>query len=320
MLTATMNLDGIVDAAPNVLETITRELFNKADAAMRAGGESQLTACLRLGLRSASIMHGMARVLDLHTLDAFDTLNRAAIEAKDLLMHFRFNDQDTRKKIGYWFAGAKDNAWKADHARLDHFLTKQVSVLENVDLGAAWSKMSVLAHPTTYATDNSSAVLVNRLTGRLRAIDTESLVLKRADYVVGIARLFMATHDLPGWIPLGLNLANVPDCRAFVINAELVAGPLWPHQLAIRSRTIASGHRRRGLESRQTRPARTLAGSTLSNDRQPGHNPVLPIKNRVKEVLATNHPEQLNRHPCDGPVPSKQGMGSTLLKCAFFKQ
>ena len=226
MFTATMNLDGIVDAAPKVLETLTRELFNKADAAIRADKESQLTACLQLGLRSASIMHGMSRVLDLHTFDAFETLNRAAIEAKDLLMHFRFNDQDTRKKIRYWFAGAKDNAWKADHARLDHFLTKQVPVLVNANLGVAWSKMSVLAHPTKYAADNSSVVLVNRLTGRLTAVDIENFTLRRADYVVGIARLFMATYDLPGWVPLGLNLTNIPDCRSFVINAELVGGPI----------------------------------------------------------------------------------------------
>src|ERR1039458_1284131 len=182
MLTATMNLDDILDAAPSVLETITLELFNKADAAIRADGESQLTACLRLGLRSASIMHGMARLLDPHTLDAFEALNRAAIEAKDLLMHFRFNDEDTRKKIGYWFAGAKDNAWKADHARLGHFLTEQARVLVNVELGVAWSRMSVLAHPTRYATDNSSAVLVSRLTGRLRAADIESFTLRSEEH------------------------------------------------------------------------------------------------------------------------------------------
>jgi len=88
MCTPTMNLDGIVDSAPKVLEALTRELFNKADAAMRANKESQLTACLQLGLRSVSITHGMSKVLDLHTLDAYETLNRAAIEARDLLMHF----------------------------------------------------------------------------------------------------------------------------------------------------------------------------------------------------------------------------------------
>jgi hypothetical protein len=235
MLTATMDLDGIVDASPHVLEALTRELFIKADAAMRADKESQLTACLRLGLRSASIMHGMSRVLDLHTFDSYETLNRAAIEARDLLMHFRFDDESARRKIGYWFAGAKDNAWKADHARLDDFLTKQ-AVLLNTSLGESWSRMSVLTHPTKYAADNSTVVIINRMTGRVNGIDSTNITLKRADHVVGIARLLLATvYDLPGWIPLGLNLANLPDAQQFCINAELVGGPILndpnPHPL-----------------------------------------------------------------------------------------
>ena len=234
-LTATMNLDGIVEAAPDVLEALTREIFVNSDAAMLADSESQLTACLQLGLRSASIMHGMSKVLDLHTFDAYETLNRAAIEARDLLMHFRFDDADTRKRIGYWFTGAKDNAWKADHARLDQFLTKQ-GVLLNTQLGESWSRMSVLAHPTRYAADNSTVVIVNRMTGRLNGIDSTNITLKRADYVVGIARLFLATvYDLPGWIPLGLNLENISDFKQFCINAELVGGPILnapiPHPL-----------------------------------------------------------------------------------------
>lgn len=253
MLTATMNLDGIVDAAPHLLEALTRELFIKADAAMRAAKESQLTACLQLGLRSASITHGMSRVLDLQTLDSYETLNRAAIEARDLLMHFRFNDESARRKIGYWFAGAKDSAWKADHTRLDAFLTKQALLL-NTSLGESWSRMSVLTHPTKYAADNSTVVTINRITGRVNGIDSTNITLKRADYVVGIARLFLATvYDLPGWIPLGLNLTNIPDVQQFCINAELVGGPILndpnPHPL----RTIASGPQRRSLDTEHLR-------------------------------------------------------------------
>ena len=96
--------------------------------------------------------------------------------------------------------------------------------------------MSVLAHPTKYAADNSTVVITHRMTGRLNGIDITNITLKRADYVVGIARLFMATvYDLPGWIPLGLNLANIPDFKPFCINAELVGGPIVnatvPHPL-----------------------------------------------------------------------------------------
>lgn len=68
--------------------------------------------------------------------------------------------------------------------------------------------MSVLTHPTKYAADNSTVVIINRMTGRVNGIDSTNITFKRADYVVGIARLILATvYDLPGWISLGLNLA-----------------------------------------------------------------------------------------------------------------
>lgn len=120
-----MTLDDVLNAAPKALDELTRELLRRVIDARRADPKSQLTACLQLGLRSASIMHGMARVLDLHTLDSYETLSRAAIEARDLLMHFRLKDKATEDKIKYWFAGGKDNAWKADHAKVVEFLARQ---------------------------------------------------------------------------------------------------------------------------------------------------------------------------------------------------
>jgi hypothetical protein len=154
---------------------------------MLADAKSQLTACLQLGLRSASIMSGMARVLDLPTLDSFETLNRAAIEARDLLMYFRFDEKGIRDRVGYWFAGSADNAWKADHAKVDEFLTKQGAI--GLQLASNWSKLSVLTHPTKYAADNSAVVVVHRMTGLLNGL---SISQKRADYIVGISRLIMA--------------------------------------------------------------------------------------------------------------------------------
>lgn len=235
ILTATMNLDEIVDAAPNLLEALTRELLDRHAFALYVNRKSQLTACLQLGLRAASILHGMSKVLDLHTIDSYETLVRAAIEARDLLMYFRFDDKGTRDKIGYWFAGRHDSAWKADHARLDEFLTKQ-DVLLKTQLGESWSRTSVLTHPTMYAADNSTVVVINRMTGRVNALDGTQITMKRADYVVGIARLVLATvYDLPGWIPLGLNPVNIPNLQQFCINAELVGGPILndpnPHPL-----------------------------------------------------------------------------------------
>jgi hypothetical protein len=167
-------------------------------------------------------MHGMARVLNLHTLDSYETLNRAAIEARDLLMHFRFNDKGTREKIGYWFAGAKDNAWKADHTKVEEFLVKRGAL--DIRLGVNWSKVSVLTDPTRYAAENSTVVIVHRMTGRLNGLNIKQ---KQADYVLGIARLIMAAvYDFQGWIPLGLNRANMPSFQWFCQNAELIGAPI----------------------------------------------------------------------------------------------
>jgi len=217
-----MSLTDVLDDAPKALDELTSELVRRADEAMRDNNKSQLTACLQLGLRSASIMHGMARVLDLSTLDSYETLNRAAIEARDLLMHFRFDDKGTREKIGYWFAGAKDNAWKADHTKVEEFLKKQGAL--DVQLGVSWSRVSVLAHPTMYAADNSTVIIVHRKTGLLNGLN---ITQKRADYVVGMARLIMAcAYDFPGWIQLGLNHSNMPSFQWFCQSAELIGGPI----------------------------------------------------------------------------------------------
>lgn len=217
-----VTLDELLASAPEALAELTAELFRRADIAMRADKESQLTACLQLGLRAASIAHGMARVIDLHTLDSFETLNRAAIEARDLLMHFRFDDKGTREKIGYWFAGAKDSAWKPDHTKIDEFLTKQGAV--GIQLASNWSKLSVLTHPTKYAADNSTVVIVNRVTGLLNGLN---IVHKRADYIVGISRLITAaTYNFPGWISLGLDFSTMPSADSFSQNAEDIAVPI----------------------------------------------------------------------------------------------
>jgi hypothetical protein len=219
-----LTLDDVLNAAPKALDELTRELLRRVIDARRADPKSQLTACLQLGLRSASIMHGMARVLDLHTLDSYETLNRAAIEARDLLMHFRLKDKATEDKIKYWFAGGKDNAWKADHAKVEEFLARQDAL--NTPLGKNWSKVSVLAHPTMYAAENSTVVVFHRRSGQghLRGLDIRQ---KRADYVVGMARLHLATvYDLPGWISLGLNHANMPSFQWFCQNAELIGAPI----------------------------------------------------------------------------------------------
>jgi hypothetical protein len=117
-----MTLDDLVPIAGAVLDELSAVLTVATHEAMLVEEESQLIACLHLAIRSTSIMRGMAAVMHIETTDSYDVLNRAAIEARDLLMHFRFDDAGTRTRIGYWFSGAKDSSWKADHPRVEKFL------------------------------------------------------------------------------------------------------------------------------------------------------------------------------------------------------
>jgi hypothetical protein len=54
----------------------------------------------------------MGIMLGPETSDSYEVLCRAHLEARDLLMTFRFDDEGARNKIRYWFAGTADSAWK----------------------------------------------------------------------------------------------------------------------------------------------------------------------------------------------------------------
>jgi hypothetical protein len=218
-----MTLDDLMPIAETVIDDLSAALILRGHEAMLVDNKSQLVACLQLGLRSASMMRGMAKVLALETFDSYEVLARAAIEARDLLMHFRFDDRDTKVRIGFWFAGKKDNSWQANHAKLDKFLADQDALL-NTEFKSSWEKLSVIAHPTMYAADNSTVVTVYRMTGRLNWLN---LLQRRADYVVGVARLALATvWNFPRWIPLGLDIENIEKLQLFCQQAETIGGPI----------------------------------------------------------------------------------------------
>jgi hypothetical protein len=137
-------------------------------------------------------------------------------------MTFRFDDAGARAKIGYWFAGTKDSAWKADHIKCDEFATRLGA--EGLQLAANWSKLSALSHPTKYAANNSAVVIVSQVTGQVRA---DVLTHKIADYIVCISRLIIAvTYDLQGWISLGCDEGRMPNVESFRANAEAIAVPI----------------------------------------------------------------------------------------------
>jgi hypothetical protein len=47
----------------------------------------------------------MEAVLGPETIDSYEVLGRAHLEARDLLMTFRFDDENARQKVRYWFGG-----------------------------------------------------------------------------------------------------------------------------------------------------------------------------------------------------------------------
>ena len=97
-------------------------LSAEAMKCLKADKTSQSAAHMFLALRSVSLLCGMAPLLQPATRDSCDVLLRSLLESTDLLMHFRFDDDGTRKKIEYWFAGKTDNAWKADHNKCEEFM------------------------------------------------------------------------------------------------------------------------------------------------------------------------------------------------------
>jgi hypothetical protein len=223
-----MTLEELLSAAPVVLGELTAELFRRGHESMLADDRSQETACFLAAIRAISLLNGMAAVLLPDTLDSFETLCRAHVEARDLLMTFRFDDRGAREKIGYWFAGRDDHAWKADHTKCDEFLTRLGA--QGLQLATNWSKLTALSHPTKYAVDNSASVIAAWVNGRPQ---NDLLSHKKADFIACVSRLIMAViYDLPGWIPLGCNEQRMPNVESFRANAEQVAPPILNEPLS----------------------------------------------------------------------------------------
>jgi hypothetical protein len=144
-----MTFDDLLMIAPAVINELATEFVRRGDECLNAEKTSQLTACTFLALRSVSLLCGMAPLLQPARRDSCDVLVRSLLESTDLLMHFRFDDEGTRKKIEYWFAGKTDNAWKADHNKCEEFM-RRLGQGES-QLATRWSAMTALSHPTVYA-------------------------------------------------------------------------------------------------------------------------------------------------------------------------
>ena len=96
-------MNEILIAVPGVLSKLTG-ILHHANEEFPKDPQSRM-AYLFLAIRSGSLLCGMGKLLTPETLDSFEVMTRGYLEARDLLMTFRFDDLGTKKKIGYWFEG-----------------------------------------------------------------------------------------------------------------------------------------------------------------------------------------------------------------------
>jgi hypothetical protein len=217
-------LGDLLVLAPGVLRELTQELVRRGDECMKADPTSQQTSCFLLALRSASLLWGMAQLLQSATFDTYDVAARAFLEARDLLITFRFDDNGIRKQIAQWSKGGNDDSWKPRHKHAEQFM-RRVGGGET-EFSKRWSAFSVLSHPTTHSAKHSAALVVRWLSGRQDDL-FEATASKVADYLVSIATLIVAaTVDLPGWVSLGCDLVRMPQIDPFRTEVSRVTAPL----------------------------------------------------------------------------------------------
>jgi hypothetical protein len=233
-----MTFDELWVNSPIVLRELAAEFVRRGDECLKADKESQLTACMFLALRSVSLLLGMAKVMEPETRDSWDVLARALQESTDLLMYFRFDEDGVRKKIGYWFAGKGDSAWKADHHKCEEFIRRLGE--GETELAVRWSAMTVFSHPTVYAAQNSAKNVAGWVTGFAKTESpTDTILPKIADYLTSISKLMVvATFDLPGWVPLGFDLNRMPTADRFQRECKNVVGTILAMNQKI---TLAEG-------------------------------------------------------------------------------
>lgn len=221
-----MTFDEALKIGPIVLGELAREFVRRGDECLKADTTSQATACILLALRSNSLLLGMGKLMERPVLDSWDVLARAFLESSDLLMHFRFDDEDTRKKIRYWYAGKADNAWKADHRKLEEFF-QRLGEGES-ELATRWSVMTVFSHPTVFAAQNSAKNVAGWVTGIANSETYDDvMVAKAADYLTSLSKLIVAsTFDLPGWIQLGFDLSRIPTAEQFQAESKNAVSPV----------------------------------------------------------------------------------------------
>lgn len=217
----------VLDLLPQgaeVIEEVSAEYLRVAEIATTEDPRSQRSACLLLALRAASILRGMKGVLTPETTDCAYLLARPFIEARDLLLTFRFNGESTRKKIHAWFEGKGDGVWKPNHQRCEDYL-RSIGGGES-ELEIRWSMLSALNHPTYVAATNSARLIEWRIK-KPHEPSPAIFSVTVADYLFSFASLVGLTAcEQPKWVSLGLDRARIQRSLAFSRAVAEVAAPI----------------------------------------------------------------------------------------------
>jgi len=219
-----MTLESLLDEAPSVLKELAAEFYRLGGRHMDADPRSQQTACFLVAFRSISLLSGMRCLLTPATGDAWDVVMRSVMEAQDLLLTFRFNDQGIRNSIESWFKGKNESSWKPRHKMCEK-LAKLLGA-GDTELAKRWSAFSALSHPTFFACQNSTVLMVNWVTGRKE--DPSMTRRRTADYLVSIGKLIVTStfDDIQQLVRLGCDMDRMPRVEPFRLAVAQIAGPI----------------------------------------------------------------------------------------------
>lgn len=202
-----------------------REFFTVGGEHFDRDMNSQHTACFMLGIRSASLLTGMGKMLHADSFDSYDVLQRAFLETRDPLTTFRFDQDATRARIKVWFTDKDKDGWKPEHGVCERFLESVGA--GNVQLARKWGTFSALSHPTYRATHNSVAVRGSTMSPQKRHELIDMRDEKVADYITATVTLFIVmSFELKGWVHLGCDATRMPTAERLRISAPPIVLPL----------------------------------------------------------------------------------------------
>ena len=195
------------------LDELEREFLRVgADRCNRLEKQCQLSAFLRLGLRSISLLRGMHVLLSQCILDSHDAVRRAFLESWELQFEFRKKCSSTRALK--WLLGVdKSNSWKADRKKLADFVASLGASAPN--FGREWGELTELAHPTAQATENSITIVLARHNAKDQAEQVKGELQKLRENFPGLLMreiwLVDATHHQ--LIDIHISRDNLKHCE-----------------------------------------------------------------------------------------------------------